>query len=259
MIRRFFEDQKILVVTGAVSFAGFLILAIVMLFDQTQILGINRWIKPIKFFVSIAVYVWTIAVYFQYLPGWEIAKRRISITMAVIFAVEQLAVVGQAARGTTSHFNVGNPFDGMVYAVMGVAIAFNTILAAVIAWKYFTVRIDLPRPIVIGLQLGLVLFLLGSIEGAYMAAQTGHTVGGADGGPGLPLVNWSTVAGDLRVAHFLGMHGLQTVPIAAWLVNRALPRVAAPTVVAFSIIYAVFVGFLFVQALNGRPFLTRLF
>ncbi len=259
MIRRFFEDQKILVVTGAVSFAGFLILAIVMLFDQTQILGINRWIKPIKFFVSIAVYVWTIAVYFQYLPGWEIAKRRISITMAVIFAVEQLAVVGQAARGTTSHFNIGNAFDGMVYAVMGVAIAFNTILTAVIAWKYFTVRIDLPRPIVIGLQLGLVLFLLGSIEGAYMAAQTGHTVGGADGGPGLPLVNWSTVAGDLRVAHFLGMHGLQTVPIAAWLVNRALPRVAAPTVVAFSIIYAVFVGFLFVQALNGRPFLTRLF
>ncbi len=259
MIRRFFEDQKILVVAGAVSFAGFLILAVVMLFDQTQILGINRWIKPIKFFISISIYVWTIAVFFHYLPGWETAKRRFSIAMAAIFAVEQIAVVGQAARGTTSHFNVGNPFDGFVYAIMGIAIALNTLIAGAILWKYMTTDVKLPRPIVWGIRLGLVIFLLGSVEGAYMAAQTGHTVGGADGGPGLPLVNWSTVAGDLRVAHFLGLHAIQAVPLVGWILNKFRTALATPITFAFAIGYAVFIGFLFVQALNGRPFLTRLF
>ena len=85
-----------------------------------------------------------------------------------------------------------------------------------------------------------------------------HAVGVPDGGPGLPFANWSTEAGDLRVAHFIGLHGLQLIPLFGWWLSRReslAPSAATAAVVAFAVAYASVGYATFVQAMAQRPFL----
>ena len=256
MIRKLYENQKPLMIAGVISLVCFAVLAIVSLFDLAQILGIDRWIKPMKFFISIAIFVWTVAIYLNFLKDYKKSSRLISWGMIFIFFIEMFIVVMQSARGTTSHFNVKNPFDGMLFAVMGLAIFLNSLLAFYLLFLYFKAEIDLPKAIIWGMRLGLILFLASSFEGAYMSAQVGHAVGIADGGRGLPLVNWSTEGGDLRVAHFIGMHAFQAVPFFAYTLEKYNVKSATVWTIVFAAVYFVIFTFLFVQALLGKPLFT---
>lgn len=243
-------------IAGMISLICFAVLAIISLFDPSEILGINRWIKPMKFLISIAIFLWTTAIYLHFLKGYKKTARFISWAMILIFVVEMFIVVMQSLRGTTSHFNIKTAFDGMLFAVMGIAIALNTLLAAYLLYLYFRAEIDLPKSIVWGMRLGLILFLASCFEGAYMSAQLGHAVGVADGGKGLPLVNWSTQGGDLRVAHFLGMHAFQAVPFFAYTLEKYKINSAALWTFVFALVYFAVFTAVFVQALLGKPFLA---
>ena len=125
---------------------------------------------------------------------------------------------------------------------------------------YLVRRPRLPAPYLWGIRLGLVIFLLASLEGVALVQNGAHAVGVPDGGEGLPFVNWSTKGGDLRVAHFLGLHALQVVPLFGWLLPRTAPwaRSSALTgaVLVFAVLYGS-VGFaLYLQAVAGRPFIA---
>jgi hypothetical protein len=97
------------------------------------------------------------------------------------------------------------------------------------------------------------MFLLGSATGVVLVANGAHTVGLPDGGPGIPFVNWSTLAGDLRIAHFAGLHGMQAMAIAGY----ALARIHVPRahwlIVCFTLAWTSLTLALLLMALSGRP------
>jgi hypothetical protein len=259
MLRPLIRDQKVLIASGAICFAALVVLLIVSVIDSYEILGINRWIKPMKFFMSVGVYLWTLAVYLYFVPGRELAKKVIAWGASVLMLGENVLIVMQALRRTTSHFNHATSFDDAVFSVMGMLIVVNTGLIVYLLVIYFKADIQLPRSILWGMRLGMILFLCAAVEGGYMSTTPGHSVGVADGGPGLPFVNWSTTGGDLRAAHFIGMHALQAVPIFAYAVEKLKIGSAAGLTLAFGGLYLAIFVLLFIQAVAGRPLIQNNF
>ena len=241
--------------------------------DPRVITGAPAWLKPAKFAISIAVYCLTFAWVLRYLlPTRPRLVRWTGHTIAWSLALEFAIIALQAARGTTSHFNVSTPFDAAMFSTMGAAIAVLWFASLTVAVALFRTRFA-DRALGWALRLGVALSVMGAAFGGFMTRPTeaqleearasgeiryagAHTVGALDGGSGLPITGWSTRHGDLRVAHFFGLHAVQLLPTLAWLIGRSRrlsregPRVAMVGVAAAS--YAGLVVLLLWQALRGQ-------
>jgi hypothetical protein len=85
-----------------------------------------------------------------------------------------------------------------------------------------------------------------------------HTVGAPDGGAGMPVTGWSADHGDLRIAHFIGLHGMQVLLLAWWMALRRWKWSEAGQirlVFAASLSTAAIFGVVLWQALRGLPLL----
>ena len=196
--------------TGAVTLA-------LPLIDGRVIDGAFVWAKPAKFFVSVGVYALTFAWFTGYVrPDHRHSRSlRIGRLLLVIAGGFELGYITlQAARGQASHFNDGDPFHAALYAVMGIMAL--TLLAAKIPLAIAVAARPLPGlepSLRLAVVLGLAMtVILGAATGIALSANHGHAVGPA--GTALPLLGWNRSGGDLRIAHFLGMHGEQIVPLA---------------------------------------------
>ena len=251
------QAQKPLMLTSLGFFALFIILSIISAFDNSLILGIGRWIKPMKFASSIAIYSVTLAVFLYFLRGFEVPSKVISWGAILLMSGEMILISVQVLRGTTSHFNTTTPLNAAIFSTMGLMILTNTLLIIWLAVIYFRADIDLPSAVVWGMRLGLIVFILGSIEGGYMASHLSHSIGAADGGRGLPFINWSVTDGDLRAAHFIGLHAFQAIPLAALLFQYLNKKFSFPSptilTVIFAVIYFSTFSLVFMQALAGKP------
>ena len=232
-------------------------------FDHRTILGLNPWIKPIKFEISIIVFLLTMGALLGALGrlgAWPQTRLWLAWAFGAAMAAENTVIAMQSLRGVRSHMNYTTLFNSLSFAAMGVFVAINTVALAVLLVLYLRTNTGLPRALSWAIVLGLGLILAGSLEGGMMITHfNAHTVGAEDGGAGLPFVNWSTGHGDLRVAHFFALHALQAFLLIGWLLSRApiAGWMQTAAVVLFALVYTAFVWLLFEQAIRGEPHLAR--
>jgi hypothetical protein len=235
---------------GWIYFVGGIIAIIMTQVSGTMVLGINAWFKPMKFFFSIWIFCWTMGWYLAYLDN----KRRVRIytwAVVIVMIIEQVIITWQAANGRLSHFNTSTPFYQWLFTLMGVAIATLMAWTGVIGYYFFKQKqFNVPMPYIWGIRLGIAVSVLFSFEGGIMAAHLSHTIGAPDGSAGLPIVNWSRHYGDLRVAHFIGIHALQVIPLFGYYIAKTNRSVQI-----FAAVYFIVTLLLFIQALQKMPVL----
>lgn len=237
--------------TGLVSFLLIPVYILLSQIDPRMVVGANTWIKPLKFAVSIGIFLWTMAWFLELLGDFPKFRDRVEKYFVISTIVELVLITLQSARGVQSHFNQSSALDGAIYSIMGMFI-FPMIPVSIWMDKKFRLlgsKLD-PR-ILTAVRFSLWIFAIASVVGVFMSARLAHAVGVPDGGPGLPIVNWSTNGGDIRIAHFVGIHSLQILPLFAFLTIKQSWNVLSVKIV--SIGYAILVGAVFANAMLGRP------
>jgi len=220
--------------------------------------GVNVWVKPAKFFSSVGIFALTSAWFFGYVrPGRRRAPMlRATAAMIVVAGTVELAwICWQAAHGLESHFNNDTIFFSIMYSVMGLFAVLLVGTTLPLAWEIGRrpaahLRTDFVAAVVIGLVL---TFLLGGGLGGYMSAQPGHAMG-LEGGH-VPLFGWNRSGGDLRIAHFLGIHAEQGLPVLAAIVAGMASRVRWAVILGGAVLYVVVTLAIFAQAVAGHPLL----
>lgn len=248
----------------AVTLVGYVV-------DDRELLGVNLWEKPLKFAISGVLYAVTWSWLIGHFTRWRRAAWWAGTVIAVTLAIELIVIVGAAVAGITSHFNVSTPLATSLWSIMAAAITtlwVATFVAAVALWR--NPGADPARQAAI--RTGVAISLLGMGLAFLMTGPTAdqlndfqgiagaHAVGTADGGPGLPLLGWSTIAGDLRIPHFIGMHALQALPLLALLLELGARRVPLlrDAIVRRGLVltgagaYLAVVGLVTMQALRGQ-------
>lgn len=238
--------------------------------DPRIITGAPAWLKPFKFAVSTAVYSLTLAWMFGFLTDWPRTRRVVGWTTAIVFVLEVAIIDMQAWRGTTSHFNASTTLDRVLFIIMGGAILVQTFVSVSVAVALWRQRFS-DRSLGWALRLGMTLTIAGALTGPLMTRPTAeqladaragrglaivgaHSVGGPDGGPGLPVTGWSREHGDVRVPHFIGLHAIQVLALIAVGLRRwdRPEDVRVRAMLAAAASYAMLFVLLLVGALRGQ-------
>lgn len=218
--------------------------------SQTKVLGVNAWYKPLKFALSIAIYSMTMAWYCFYLKDFNLKLFNWSVVVLLGFEIIYIAI--QAAKGELSHFNISTPVYAILYNCMAIAATLVSIYTAYITYLFFVKDLQpMPDYYLWSIRLGLLIFVVFSFQGFTMGARLNHSVGALNDNSNLFVLGWSKTVGDLRVAHFIGMHSLQVLPILSYYVlkNTKLTFV-------FAAIYFALAAYTLIQAFKAKPFIS---
>lgn len=245
--RLFNTGVLMLVLTG--------VMIIPLVLDSREILGINPWIKPIKFSLSISIYVFTFGWFLHYIRSHTKTVKLISVTTSILMVLEICILIIQSARGETSHFNFTTTFNSRMFAALGIFIGISALMIIIYLLTLLFRKAEIQGHYKWSIIFALILFLVSNWVGGEMIKNGAHTIGASDGGEGILFFNWSVKNGDLRIAHFLGIHSIQIIP---FLTYRFTKRIIKPSfaygvlAIIVSVFLLVFYS-LYSQAIAGNP------
>jgi hypothetical protein len=216
-------------------------------FTTIQVYNVNAWYKPFKFAFSTLLFSWAMAWYCYYLPNFNISLFNWTVILLLGFEIVYIAIM--AGKGQTSHYNLSTPFYATMFSLMALAASLVTLYTAYIGLLFFNQTFpELPNYYVWSIRFGIMIFVIFSFEGFAMGSRLSHTVGAMNDNSNWFIIGWSKTVGDLRVAHFIGMHALQVLPIVSFYLLKN-----SKATIFVAILYFLLATFTLVQALNGKP------
>ncbi|UWX55891.1 hypothetical protein NYZ99_05765 [Maribacter litopenaei] len=245
-------------VTMIISLLG-LVCILGILSDERTLMGVSVWLKPLKFSVSISIYLITVGYLITKYPYSRKKKAIINHITAWTLLLEFLVIFFQGSGGVQSHYNIATPLDGILFMFMGIFVGINVLTMVLFVVDTLRLKLKVAKSVQWAIFLGWLIVLFGSWVGGQMISQLSHSVAVPDGQEGLPLVNWSVNGGDLRVAHFFALHSIQIIPLFAMWVTKKWKhsqRKQLLIVTLFAFVFAMMIGYVFYQAKQGIPFIA---
>ncbi|MEM6828612.1 MAG: hypothetical protein AAF553_11760 [Pseudomonadota bacterium] len=237
---------------------SFLVFLPAMLIDPRTLDSAGVWVKPQKFHISLALHFFTIAALAQLIPR-DVRNGPVLIGFSYLaglaLLLEYVWVGVQAGQAKRSHFNYDTPFEALMYAAMGIGAFFLMTIAMALAVQIWRKGDRSLYGVWLGAIVGLSLAFLSTLYFGFEMSNSGRYVGSPleGGGATVPFFGWSREYGDLRPAHFVSLHLMQTVPLAGWLADRQGWN-AKLVVGSVTLVQLVLASALFFQAKAGQPF-----
>ncbi len=268
--------QKDLWIGFYFSFLCLLVSILGLIIDVRILQYVPIWLKPFKFSISSMIFIGSILYFLKYISN----QKFIHITNKIVsygLMIELFIIFLQAFRGRMSHFNNQTVEDMILFQIMAITIVCVWLGFGVYAWKLFKTSEYENVFFFKGLQVGAFITFL-TMPFAFTMPQPSkaqlqeiiknksqiglivgsHTVDEKDPTQTYPLTGWAKTGGDLRIAHFLGLHALQILPILAFLlngINLSIPN-KKRILTTVALFYFLFVVLTLVQALNGISLLS---
>jgi hypothetical protein len=206
--------QRVVWWAGALMIASGSVHGMIALIDGAPWWGPVSWRKPTVFGVSFGLMMWSIVWLLRQLPPrWWV---RVPAGVVVVSSTVELALITmQRWRGTASHFNQATGFDAGVWSVLGTMIVALT-LGIVLLLFGPLVRFRGTPAARIAALVGLVGVLVAGYVGKDMAA-IGEAAVVATGQ--VPHDLMFGAAGSAKLAHAVGLHGIQALAVLAILLE----------------------------------------
>jgi hypothetical protein len=211
MTRLWYLIGLLLIVSGLVHLG-------VLVVDGGPWDGPVSWRKPFTFGVSFGLSVLSLTWVSQFI---RLRGRNILLGVFSVASVVEVALISvQAWRGVPSHFNMSTDVDSLIARTL--AAGGFTLIVVAIFMTVSAFRPSLPVPgespsMRLAVQAGFGTFLAAMAFGGIMIAR--GVVETLTGSQQLAY----TVAGSLKPAHAILMHGVLLLPALAWLLSRTHP------------------------------------